>query len=108
MTPFQGAGAGQAIEDAYVLANVLSWALTSSKGKRKDGLERALVVYDSVRRPIANDIARKSRLAGRLFSYAEGRMSPEELGRKVKSNWEWSWMTSASSSVREARRLWEH
>ncbi|KII86085.1 hypothetical protein PLICRDRAFT_309879 [Plicaturopsis crispa FD-325 SS-3] len=55
MTPNQGSGAGQAVEDAYILATVLCNSLTSV-----DTIPEALAVYDAVRRPFAQDIAERS------------------------------------------------
>ena len=44
-TPHQGAGAGQAIEDVFVLSNLLG------RTKEVKDVERALYAYDQVRRP---------------------------------------------------------
>ncbi|EME48631.1 hypothetical protein DOTSEDRAFT_67616 [Dothistroma septosporum NZE10] len=60
--PFQGAGAGQAIEDALMLSTVLS-SCTS-----KDDMPRAFDVYDGLRRPRRSSIAQSSIWAAKLFT----------------------------------------
>ncbi|KAI0723589.1 FAD/NAD(P)-binding domain-containing protein [Earliella scabrosa] len=60
MTPFQGAGAGQCFEDAYLLAQLLS-----SANVTKDNVPLALKVYDEIRRPFSQNVAALSLLSGR-------------------------------------------
>lgn len=67
MTPHQGAGGGQAIEDAYVLA-----ALLAHPRADRETLGRALEAYDAVRVPVAQEVARKSRLNGLLYELNAG------------------------------------
>lgn len=67
MTPHQGAGGGQAIEDAYVLA-----ALLAHPGVDRETLGRALEAYDAVRVPVAQEVARKSRLNGMMYELNAG------------------------------------
>lgn len=67
MTPHQGAGGGQAIEDAYVLAALLAHPRTD-----RETLGRALEAYDAVRVPVAQEVARKSRLNGLLYELNAG------------------------------------
>lgn len=55
MTPHLGAGAGQAIEDAYILARILAHPSVTNQN-----VHQALKVYDVIRRPIANDIVERS------------------------------------------------
>lgn len=80
MSPQQASGGGQAIEvspsptlsysflylsieqDAYLLATLLGHHLTT-----KSTLARALSIYDSIRRPVANEVARRSLVNGSLF-----------------------------------------
>ena len=62
MTPWQGSGAGQAIEDAMILEAVLREVQTP------DQLEAAWQAYDAVRRPRTQHIVESSRLTGQLIS----------------------------------------
>lgn len=57
MTPHLGQGACQAIEDAVVLAAVLD---------DHDDVDEALAAYDGLRRPRTRQVARTSRLSGRI------------------------------------------
>ncbi|KAL0954169.1 hypothetical protein HGRIS_005302 [Hohenbuehelia grisea] len=49
MTPHQGSGAGQAMEDAFILATLLGHPRTT-----RGTISRALKVYDEIRRPFAH------------------------------------------------------
>ncbi|KAL0954233.1 hypothetical protein HGRIS_005361 [Hohenbuehelia grisea] len=132
MSPQQASGAGQAIEDAYILCTLLAHPLTT-----RTTTSRALRIYDTIRRPIAEEIAERALLNGRLFGLqlpehedlaytfnARSSMSsndprvyerfhadrhPErlgEVGEAIKANWRWAWATSAEAPLREAvRRL---
>ncbi|OAX31983.1 FAD/NAD(P)-binding domain-containing protein [Rhizopogon vinicolor AM-OR11-026] len=59
MLPHMGAGAGQAIEDAFVLGRLLAYPLTTL-----DNVLAALKVYQDVRLPFAQHIARQSERMG--------------------------------------------
>lgn len=67
MTPHQGAGGGQAIEDALVLSSLLKHPRLS-----KSTLPLALKAYDEIRRPVARGVAEKARLNGMLFQLSKG------------------------------------
>ncbi|KAH9926277.1 FAD/NAD(P)-binding domain-containing protein [Epithele typhae] len=55
MMPFQAAGAGQAIEDGFVLSEVLAHPSVTART-----LPAALAAYDTVRRPFAHAVQRAS------------------------------------------------
>ena len=59
MTTFQASGAGQAIEDGFILASVLSQPSVT-----RATLPAALQVYDAVRRPFAQTVQERSRENG--------------------------------------------
>lgn len=108
MQPFQGSGAGQAIEDAYVLASLLGRAAES-----RMSLDSALRLYDDIRRPVAQDVACRSRRAGMYYHHlipptdATGGLPSllvhdedsepaaiEKLGRLgdlLAWEWQWAW-----------------
>jgi salicylate hydroxylase len=112
MGPHQGSGAGQSIEDAYVLATLLGHSSTTL-----DTIPRTLHVFNAVRRPYANQIAERSRLNGLYFTLRYNgidfdRLSGDEqvnqlqgLGNALTKNWEWTWTTTLD--VREAIRMLE-
>ncbi|EMD35743.1 hypothetical protein CERSUDRAFT_115693 [Gelatoporia subvermispora B] len=116
MEPYQGAGAGQAIEDAYLLASVIAHPDVTTAT-----LPIALQVYDEIRRPFAQEVARKSHESGLLhqFNTAEfAQISAEEsalgaidaaavaaIGRRHEELTAWSNSTSLQGDVERARRL---
>ncbi|OCH91533.1 FAD/NAD(P)-binding domain-containing protein [Obba rivulosa] len=116
MTPFQGAGAGQAIEDAYILASMLAHPMVTL-----ETLPLALQVYDEIRRPFAQDIQKKSRESGLLIQFntpdfakytvnesAAGGIGAdvvEEIGKRQRELSEWSDNTSLIDDVERAKGL---
>jgi salicylate hydroxylase len=101
MLPFQGAGAGQSIEDAYLLATVLGHKATTL-----DTVPRALAIYDKLRRPFSSDVALRSRLNGQLCSF-QTNVPLHKLGNMITKNWEWAWLTELDDALEEAVKLLE-
>lgn len=62
MLPHLGAGAGQAIEDAYTLSILLSHPQTT-----KSNVESVLKAYDYVRRPRVNAIVKRTWECGEIY-----------------------------------------
>ncbi|KDR80975.1 hypothetical protein GALMADRAFT_1117498 [Galerina marginata CBS 339.88] len=114
MTPHQGSGAGQAIEDAFILGTLLGHPRTT-----RETIARALSIYDHIRRPFALKAQERSRLNGQYFTLCTqeidfNAVSEHEILSKLKilgqiftKNWEWAWTTSLGGSVQEATRLLE-
>lgn len=79
-----------------MLATILGHPSVNSKT-----VERALQVYDNTRRPFANDIAQRSRLAGQYFSLHHDGLdldtqetlakNLQDLSQEITKNWEWCW-----------------
>lgn len=65
-TPHQGAGAGQAVEDGYVLAKALGGWL---EGGRERPLGEWMRLYQTVRLPRAQKVVATSRQAGALYEF---------------------------------------
>ncbi|KAI1327355.1 hypothetical protein F5Y16DRAFT_199247 [Xylariaceae sp. FL0255] len=86
-TPWQGQGAGQAIEDALVLGHQIG-----TVGSLKD-IPIALQAYDRVRRPRSQKVCTTSREAGEMNSLRlPGVMdSAEEFRKNVEWRMEWIW-----------------
>ncbi|PPQ74337.1 hypothetical protein CVT24_000691 [Panaeolus cyanescens] len=111
MTPHQGSGAGQAIEDAYILSTILGHPNTNLSN-----IGSALKIYDRLRRPVAQKVHERSRLNGRYFTFnceeinfanvPESDLLPKLklMGQIFTKNWEWVWTTSAKALVDEAKR----
>ncbi|KAG6825434.1 hypothetical protein H0H93_000708 [Arthromyces matolae] len=107
MSPQQASGAGQAIEDAYLLATLLGHSATTLRN-----VHDALSIYDKIRRPIAMEVAERSLHNGRLFGLqlpgVDLEVNPDmlpNLGDAIKDNWKWTWTTTVDSSVKEACAL---
>ncbi|EIW79727.1 FAD/NAD(P)-binding domain-containing protein [Coniophora puteana RWD-64-598 SS2] len=83
MTPHLGAGAGQAMEDAYVLGRLLSHAAVNTQN-----IPRALRIYQDVRLHYAQHIAADSLANGFSYSF----QGPEQINApRTKENLEaWS------------------
>ncbi|KAJ8597700.1 FAD/NAD(P)-binding domain-containing protein [Rhizopogon salebrosus TDB-379] len=64
MPPHMGAGAGQTMEDAFVLGRLLAHPLTTL-----DKVPVALKIYQDIRLPFAQLVARNSDRAGRMFQF---------------------------------------
>ncbi|EIM91866.1 FAD/NAD-P-binding domain-containing protein [Stereum hirsutum FP-91666 SS1] len=92
MTPFQGAGAAQAIEDAYVLSNLLS-----HPGVTRDNAPRALKVYSQIRLPFAYDVLERSRRGGLQYAFHDSQRGSDSsdwdltrLAKEIQQNSEWA------------------
>ncbi|KAG1776546.1 hypothetical protein EV702DRAFT_1109364 [Suillus placidus] len=106
MTPHFGAGAGQAMEDAFVLGRLLAHPLTTL-----DNVPAALKAYQDVRLPFAQFVARESARTGRMLSFdmsdTAGRNVREELEiqkEKLLAQWEWEGKDSPIAEWLEAER----
>ncbi|KAH9847299.1 salicylate hydroxylase [Lenzites betulinus] len=116
MMPYQGAGAGQAIEDAFVLARLLTDPRTT-----RETLPRALHAYDAVRRPFAQRVQASSRENGLLYTLnypglafdgpaAAGTHGADaeklaQIRERIQRNWEWAWETTVDADLQRALRM---
>ncbi|KAJ7595705.1 hypothetical protein C8J56DRAFT_387258 [Mycena floridula] len=109
MTAFQGSGAGQAIEDAYVLAELLGHRQTTI-----NTVSQALRIYDEIRRPFSTDIARRSFEIGRYVSLnhdgydfdtvtdeSELESTLREMGDIMIRESSWAWSSTVEESLAE-------
>ncbi|KAJ4253833.1 hypothetical protein NW762_010228 [Fusarium torreyae] len=67
MCPHQGAGAGQALEDGYVLGRALQDYFKNQKSAKPRSIADYLHLYQSVRYPRAEKVQETSRQAGGLY-----------------------------------------
>ncbi|KAK0450361.1 salicylate 1-monooxygenase [Desarmillaria tabescens] len=115
MLPHQASGAGQAIEDGYFLATLLGHSLTTRKS-----IPRALEIYDSVRRPFAIDVWKRSASNARYFTMTHEDFewdhdAPEaEVWEKlagtaiaINKGFEWAWTTSFKGMMAEGIQMLE-
>ncbi|KZT72214.1 FAD/NAD(P)-binding domain-containing protein [Daedalea quercina L-15889] len=97
MSPHQGAGAGQAIEDAFILAHLLGHQATSLAT-----LPQALLAYEHVRLPLGNHVLRGSYESGVMYEF-NGPQTDElqVLGPAIGRQWNW---LNETTPVGEAER----
>ncbi|KAF8966624.1 FAD/NAD(P)-binding domain-containing protein [Flammula alnicola] len=112
MPPHLGNGAGQAIEDAYVLANVLAKAVQQGHVD----ISKITGIYSAIRQPFGNFAANTSRNQGLRYEFGspgfedvkEGdTLSPERLsalGESVGEGWKWTWNSSIAEDLRRPFR----
>ncbi|KAK2069112.1 hypothetical protein P8C59_003717 [Phyllachora maydis] len=133
MTPHQGAGAGQAIEDAYILARAVVDYLASESGGEGEGEEKGggegggkktarakgaspgleawmEGVYQRVRRPRAQQVQKTSRVTGDLYELMlpdfEGKTYEEcipVLQEKMEGRFNWLWAEDMGVAYAEAK-----
>ena len=123
MTHAQGSGAGQAIEDAYIMGSLLGHPAVTS-----DKIPIALEIYEQVRLPFAIEVQRRSAQAAWIGSFQDpltaqfdapgGEATVEctgedvgqlwNVGHQVADNWKWTWTTNAEDDrVRAMKILFE-
>jgi salicylate hydroxylase len=100
-TPNLGAGMGIAMEDAYILGNLLAAA------KDPADIESALEAYDTVRRPRTQRLIRESRRAGLTNELlTEGIEDDTEKWIKDRDNlYRWLWNFDLEAQLKEAKQL---
>ncbi|KAL3418430.1 mannitol 1-phosphate dehydrogenase [Phlyctema vagabunda] len=101
-TPHCGAGAGFAIEDAHLLAGLLTPDLVSSA---KD-VQYAFQAYDQYRRPRSQELVERSREQGRLLDLQKpdgSCVSHEELRESVQDNMKWVWEVDLVDMLNNSR-----
>ncbi|KAK7460590.1 hypothetical protein VKT23_009311 [Stygiomarasmius scandens] len=130
MTPHLGAGAGQAMEDGYILGGIISrlpFLLPKESTLTKNDIgpivSRMLQVYDSIRQPFGNSIMSRARKQGFYYEFnAEEFVSPKTESGRVKptddsfwipllqntftNHWSWAWTDpTAEDDMRRAEEM---
>ncbi|OQV04529.1 FAD binding domain-containing protein [Cladophialophora immunda] len=108
MTPHQGAGAGQAIEDGYILGRALQDYFRSSSSE-KDSLESWARVYQDVRLPRAQKVQRTSRDAVEVYQAQADIMKDlpfdqcvPEIHKRVIDRMRWVWTDDIDAEYDQA------
>ncbi|KAG1752199.1 hypothetical protein EDB19DRAFT_1627833 [Suillus lakei] len=110
MRPHLGAGAGQAIEDAFVLGRLLAHPLIML-----DNVPTALKAYQDVRLPFAQFVARESERTGYMYDfYSPGdhdgtdrgneREQREIMKGKITDRWNWAGESGAVAEWLKAEK----
>ncbi|KAI1746491.1 salicylate hydroxylase [Xylaria castorea] len=84
MTPWQGAGAGQAIEDAMIMGALLTTASSA------EDVQAAFKAFDVVRRPRCQQIIDSSRRTGQMLCGQDPnvQLNPGKMKEALKHRWE--------------------
>jgi salicylate hydroxylase len=101
-SPFQGQGAGQAIEDSLTLTDLFA------KVKTVEDVPLALAAFDQVRRPRANKNVIESRKTGNIFSM----LDPEyrgvrEIANGFPTRMTWVWSRDMQEQSDDAIRVFD-
>jgi len=100
-TPHMGAGAGMAMEDAYILSHLIA----SVNGK--SDIENAFRAYDAVRRPRTQKVIENSRTAGLLLDCMMPGIGDDTntIIERSTSMYEWLWHEDLEAQLEQAKRL---
>lgn len=98
-TPFQGQGAGQAIEDAYVLSSLMG-----DVGTPKEAAY-AFQAYDKIRRPRSQQVCKTSRDMGELVALRLPGIEDnvELLKENIEWRMDWMWHRDVEGELNESR-----
>ncbi|KAI8935615.1 hypothetical protein NX059_007144 [Plenodomus lindquistii] len=98
-TPYQAAGAGMCIEDAYILSQLLSQC------RSKGDMKKAFAAYETVRRPRSQKLVETSREAGMLWEFkGEGVEDDiDALERNALERMAWIWDYDIGEDLDKAR-----
>lgn len=107
-TPHQGAGAGQAIEDAYILARALAdWLDASSSSSLREWME----LYQRIRLPRAQRIVVTSREMGELYELEKPEIvdlpydeAVSRIADDLNARMKWIWKEDLAEIYEQARQ----
>lgn len=104
LVPHQGAGAGQALEDAYVLAALLNDANCSC-----DNVTEVLAAFEQVRHKRTCKAQRTSHEAGDVYEYSGKGIGADEslLIADLETRFDWLWHHDPHDDVVSARKLFK-
>jgi salicylate hydroxylase len=110
MPPHQGSGASQAVEDSYVLAEVL--AVARRRGFSSRVIDASLQAVESVRKPRTSRVHRYSSEGGpRWLEFYEKKLAGQELEEWIdvtKQRLDWIWLVDMAGEAEKAKLAFEH
>ncbi|KAM5343940.1 hypothetical protein ACJ41O_012477 [Fusarium nematophilum] len=95
-TPFQGAGAGMAVEDAYVLGRILGHV------QRADDLPAAFEAFSKARLERTQKLVSSSREAGHIWHLETLGDDIEKIKEVMKDRMRWIWDKNLDEDINEA------
>lgn len=106
-----GAGAGQAIEDGYILGRALQDYLRASSSTNESSLEAWMSLYQDVRLPRAQKVQRTSRDAVEVYQAQADIMKDlpfdqcvPEIHKRVINRMKWVWTDDIDAEYEQAMR----
>ena len=100
MLPHQGAGAGQGLEDALILA-----ALLATKNLQLDQLTDVSSIYEKLRLKRACRVQQTSRESGEIYEcYSTQYSTFSEIGEHLEHRFDWLWQHDLEQDVAEAQQ----
>ncbi|KXL51172.1 MAG: hypothetical protein FE78DRAFT_212811 [Acidomyces sp. 'richmondensis'] len=110
MLPHLGAGAGQAMEDGWVLGRALSEYLSGSLNPHFHTLERTACLYQTVRLPRAQKTQAMSRAAGNTYEMQTEDMKDKSfeecipmIAERTRERMKWVWEEDLDSEYERTR-----
>jgi salicylate hydroxylase len=99
-TPHQGAGAGQAIEDAFILSSLLA---EPDAPKKIDLIFKA---YDAVRRPRSQMVVTTSSEVSKIYEFENEKLGFDLLkAKEALTGWyDWIWEEDLQAQLEKAQR----
>ena len=97
-TPHQGSGAGMALEDAYILSELLGHV------RSVDELETAFKAYSCVRHPRGMKLVETSRACGEVYEFL-GSDTGNDVGkidRDLRTRYDWIWDVDVADQFTDA------
>jgi salicylate hydroxylase len=98
-TPHLGAGAGMAIEDAFILSTLLGQV------NDVDSIDKAFRAYDLTRRPRTQRLVEASSQQGRLYDLELVGDDPSAVAKELATRARWVWEHDHKRELQEAQRL---
>jgi salicylate hydroxylase len=100
-TPHMGAGAGMAMEDAYILSNLIGFV------KDSGDIARAFIAYDTVRRPRTQKLVEYSRLSGLVIDFLVPDVGDDTavMKERLEHMYRWLWHEDLEAQLVEAKKL---
>ena len=102
-TPFQGQGAGQAIEDALVLKTLFAKVADPSQ------IPNVFTAYDQVRKPRSQRVVTTSREAGDLVGMKQEGIGSDiaKMRQALSTRMHWIWHRDLIAQNRDAVQIFE-
>ena len=98
-TPHQGAGAGQALEDAFILSTLLA----NEQIKSASDIPAALHAYDAIRRPRSQKVVSTSRTAGETYAFrGPAGNDLDKIREELLTRYSWIWDEDMNRQAEEA------